>query len=53
MNGSTGILLRKVIRHLFGILRSFEEWVILESNRSESAADRAAAAAASERSADR
>jgi hypothetical protein len=31
MKGSTGVLWRKVIRHLFGILRAFEEWVLFES----------------------
>lgn len=37
MKTSTGFFLRKVIRHLFSILRLFEEWVQLESGSAESA----------------
>jgi len=42
MKGSTSVLLRKIVRHLFGILRSFEEWVITEAGSAEQAAHVAA-----------
>lgn len=40
MKGSTSVCLRKIIRHGFGMLRAFEEWVTWESTPS--AAERAA-----------
>jgi hypothetical protein len=40
MKGSTGIMLLKVIRHLFGILRSIEQWVMLESGTAAASAHR-------------